>query len=51
MGSFGHEHFRRCDLGVGYELTLGSILCGDLAIKLTDEPFVSEADDQEEWTV
>lgn len=28
-----------------------SILCGDLAIKLTDEPFISATDDQEEWAV
>lgn len=28
-----------------------SILCGDLAIKLIEEPFVTEADDLEEWAV
>ena len=28
-----------------------SILCGDLAIKLIEEPFVSGADDGEEWAI
>lgn len=27
------------------------ILCGDLAIKSIEDPFVSEADDAEEWTI
>ncbi|KAK3169338.1 hypothetical protein OEA41_008721 [Lepraria neglecta] len=27
------------------------ILCGDLAIKLIEEPFVSDADDGEEWAI
>ena len=29
----------------------GSILCGDFAIKLIDEPFVSDTDDKEEWAL
>ena len=28
-----------------------SILCGDLAIKAIDEPFISGADDSEEWAI
>lgn len=28
-----------------------SILCGDLAIKQIEEPFVSDADDGEEWAI
>ena len=33
-------------------LTVGnSILCGDIAIKSIEEPFVTETDDQEEWAI
>lgn len=28
-----------------------SILCGDYAIKLIEEPFVSDADDPNEWAL
>lgn len=28
-----------------------SILCGDLAIKAIEEPFISDADDGEEWAI
>lgn len=28
-----------------------SILCGDYAIRMIDEPFVSEADDHNEWAL
>lgn len=28
-----------------------SILCGDFAIKLIDEPFVSDTDDSNEWAL
>ena len=28
-----------------------SILCNDYAIKLIEAPFVSDADDQEEWAL
>lgn len=28
-----------------------SILCGDLAIKRIDQPFVSDADDKSEWAI
>ena len=28
-----------------------SILCGDFAIKLIDEPFVADADDKDEWSL
>ena len=28
-----------------------SILCGDLAIKSIEEPFVTDADDVEEWAI
>lgn len=32
-------------------LTQNSILCGDLAIKLTEEPFISHNDDTAEWAI
>lgn len=28
-----------------------SILCGDLAIRLIDEPFISHTDDNAEWAI
>jgi len=28
-----------------------SILCGEFAIKIIDEPFVSETDDVDEWAL
>lgn len=28
-----------------------SILCGDLAIKLIEEPFVTQAEEQREWAI
>lgn len=28
-----------------------SILCGDIAIKSIEEPFLTETDDQEEWAI
>ena len=30
---------------------VNSILCGDLAIKAIEEPFISDADDGEEWAI
>lgn len=38
----------RCTNNVGCGF---SILCGDYAIKQIDEPFVSEADDHDEWAI
>ena len=32
-------------------IRLHSILCGDLAIKSIDEPFVTDDDDTEEWAI
>ena len=34
-----------------FMLILNSILCGDIAIKSIEEPFISETDDQEEWAI
>jgi hypothetical protein len=33
------------------ELTSGSILCSDFAIKRIDEPFVLPTDDRNEWAL
>lgn len=30
---------------------VSSILCGDLAIKRIDQPFVSDAEDKSEWAI
>lgn len=30
---------------------VNSILCGDLAIKAIEEPFISGADNSEEWAI
>ena len=32
-------------------IRINSILCGDLAIKSIEEPFISDADDSEEWAI
>ena len=32
-------------------LTRYSVLCGELAVKLVDEPFISATDDKDEWAV
>lgn len=32
-------------------LTIGSILCGDYAIKRVDEPFIHPGDDVAEWAL
>ena len=32
-------------------LLMRSILCGDIAIKSIEEPFVSDADDEKEWAI
>lgn len=32
-------------------LTMCSVLCSELAVKLIDEPFISATDDKEEWAL
>lgn len=34
-----------------YSSPPNSILCGDLAIKLIEEPFISNTDDNAEWAI
>lgn len=53
--------FRHQTVGVGVWIDMpmkltnhsrpNSILCGDLAIKLIEEPFISNADDNAEWAI
>ena len=38
-------------LCVGRLLTLCSVLCSELAVKLIDEPFIGATDDKEEWAL
>jgi hypothetical protein len=30
---------------------MNSVLCGELAVKLVNEPFISATDDKDEWAV
>jgi hypothetical protein len=32
-------------------LTWTSVLCGEMAVKLINEPFISATDDKEEWAL
>lgn len=32
-------------------LTLNSVLCSELAVKLVNEPFITASDDKDEWAL
>jgi hypothetical protein len=33
------------------QLTVHSVLCSEMAVKLIDEPFITATDDKEEWAL
>lgn len=35
----------------GDESNSYSVLCSELAVKLIDQPFITESDDREEWAL
>ena len=35
----------------GDEANSYSVLCSELAVKLIDQPFITESDDREEWAL
>ena len=48
-GKFSHYIFGV--LSLECLLTMCSVLCSELAVKLIDEPFISATDDKEEWAL